>query len=86
MIKVEVDGKERTKVIKLSLLLIGLEKHEKHEKCISDFFEGRSNVFFSMLLRAFQDSASRAHSKKKFVKFFDFSFLANFPLFPFTHS
>ena len=85
MIKVEVDGKERTKVIKLSLLLIGLEKHEK---CISDFFEGRSNVkiFFSMLLRAFQDSASRAHSKKKFVKFFDFSFLANFPLFPFTHS
>ena len=43
MIKVEVDGKERTKVIKLSLLLIGLEKHEK---CISDFFEGRSNVFF----------------------------------------
>ena len=41
MIKVEVDGKERTKVIKLSLLLIGLEKHEK---CISDFFEGRSNV------------------------------------------
>ena len=36
MIKVEVDGKERTKVIKLSLLLIGLEKHEK---CISDFFE-----------------------------------------------
>lgn len=61
MIKVEVDGKERTKVIKLSLLLIGLEKHEK---CISDFFEGRSNVFFSMLLRAFQDSASRAHSKK----------------------
>ena len=52
------------------------------------FFEGRSNVkiFFSMLLRAFQDSASRAHSKKKFVKFFDFSFLANFPLFPFTHS
>ena len=61
MIKVEVDGKERTKVIKLSLLLIGLEKHEK---CISDFFEGRSNVFFSMLLRAFQDSASRAHRKK----------------------
>ena len=61
MIKVEVDGKEKTKVIKLSLLLIGLEKHEK---CISDFFEGRSNVFFSMLLRAFQDSASRAHSKK----------------------
>ena len=64
MIKVEVDGKERTKVIKLSLLLIGLEKHEK---CISDFFEGRSNVkiFFFRCFYVRSKIQQAGHTVKK---------------------